>query len=117
MIVPSVAFGLRPERGRGRRPAAGAWLSAPGPGHDDQIERYVDAIAAELRTLGTPQPVRTLFLGGGTPSHLPTAPLARLLAEARHWLPPESGHEFSVEANPESLDADKVAVLADHGVT
>jgi oxygen-independent coproporphyrinogen-3 oxidase len=84
---------------------------------DHQIELYVDAVSAELATLGTPQPVRTIFLGGGTPSHLGAAPLARLLAAVLRWLPPEAGHEFSVEANPESLDDEKVAVLADHGVT
>jgi oxygen-independent coproporphyrinogen-3 oxidase len=77
----------------------------------------VDALSAELATLGTPQPVRTIFLGGGTPSHLGAAPLARLLSAVLHWLRPENGHEFSVEANPESLDDEKVAVLADHGVT
>src|SRR5262249_251299 len=65
---------------------------------------------------GRPQPVRTLFLGGGTPTHLDTRQLARLLADVTRWLPLEPGHEFSVEANPGTLDADKVAVLADHGV-
>src|SRR5262249_15363884 len=34
-----------------------------------------------------------------------------------HWLPLEAGGEFSVESNPGTLDAEKVAVLADHGVT
>src|SRR5262249_5082239 len=38
------------------------------------------------------------------------------VADATHWLPPEPGREFSVEANPGTLDADKVAVLAGHGV-
>ncbi len=85
-------------------------------GQDHQIELYVDAVTAELATLGTPQPVRTLFLGGGTPSHLGAQPLARLLSAVLHWLPPEAGVEFSIEANPESLDAEKVAILADHGV-
>src|SRR5262249_61936223 len=46
-----------------------------------------------------------------TPGHLD-----RLLGWILRWLPPEPGHEFSVEANPDSLDADKVKVLADHGV-
>src|SRR4051812_46022942 len=86
-------------------------------GQDHRIERYVDALAAELATLGTPQPVATLFVGGGTPSHLPAAALARLLAEVRRWLPPLPGHEWSVEANPDSLSDDKVDVLADAGVT
>ena len=28
----------------------------------------------------------------------------------------QPGHEFSLEANPDSLTADKIAILADHGV-
>jgi oxygen-independent coproporphyrinogen-3 oxidase len=86
-------------------------------GRDHLIDRYLDALAAELATLGSPQPVRTLFLGGGTPSHLSAAQLERLLDDVLRWLPPEPGHEFSIEANPDSLTADKIAVLADHGVT
>src|SRR5438552_18574437 len=86
-------------------------------GQDEHIDRYLDALAAELATLGLPQPVDTLFLGGGTPTHLNARQLERLLAEVLHWLPPRPGHEFSVEANPENLDADKVRILADHGVT
>ncbi len=86
-------------------------------GQDHWIELYLDALATELSTLNGPTPVRTLFLGGGTPSHLSAAQLERLLAAVRRWLPLKEGGEFSVEANPDSLDADKVAVLADHGVT
>jgi oxygen-independent coproporphyrinogen-3 oxidase len=86
-------------------------------GKDHLIDQYVDALSAELATLGTPQPVDTLFLGGGTPTHLAPAALARLLGAVLRWLPPRSNCEFSVEANPGTLDADKVAVLADHGVT
>lgn len=86
-------------------------------GQDDLADRYVEAVAVELATLGEPQPVETLFLGGGTPSQLTARQLERLLSAVLRWLPSRPGHEFSVEANPESLDADKVAVLADHGVT
>jgi oxygen-independent coproporphyrinogen-3 oxidase len=85
-------------------------------GHDDLIDRYLDALAAELATLQQPQPVQTLFLGGGTPTHLSPSQLERLLESVRHWLILQEGHEFSVEANPGTLDADKIAVLADHGV-
>jgi oxygen-independent coproporphyrinogen-3 oxidase len=86
-------------------------------GQDHLIELYLDALAAELSTLNQPTPVRTLFLGGGTPSHLSAVQLERLLAAVRGRLPLQEGGEFSVEANPDSLDADKVTVLADHGVT
>jgi oxygen-independent coproporphyrinogen-3 oxidase len=85
-------------------------------GQDAFIDRYLDALAAELATLGTPHSVETLFLGGGTPTHLDAGPLAQLLKTILYWLPPADGHEFSVEANPGTLDAEKVAVLAEHGV-
>jgi oxygen-independent coproporphyrinogen-3 oxidase len=93
-------------------------------GQDHLTDLYLDALATELATLlGTPQPVRTIFLGGGTPTYLSAAQLDRLLSAINRWLPfePEPGdehaHEFSVESNPGTLDADKVAVLAEHGVT
>ena len=87
-------------------------------GQDHLAELYVDAVLAELSTLGTPAPVRTLFLGGGTPTHLAPAALDRLLAGARYWLPPSGlGIELSVEANPDTLDDARVAVLAEQGVT
>src|SRR4030095_4313759 len=38
-------------------------------GQDHLIELYLDALAAELATLKAPQPVCTLFLGGGTPTY------------------------------------------------
>jgi oxygen-independent coproporphyrinogen-3 oxidase len=86
-------------------------------GQDDLIDRYLDALQRELATLGAAQRVRTLSLGGGTPSHLAAPRLARLLEMLARWLPREEGGEFSLEANPDSLDADKIALLADHGLT
>jgi oxygen-independent coproporphyrinogen-3 oxidase len=56
-------------------------------GNDHLIELYLDALAAELATLGTPRPVESLFIGGGTPTHLSPAQLQRLLGEVQKWLP------------------------------
>jgi oxygen-independent coproporphyrinogen-3 oxidase len=85
-------------------------------GQDHLTELYLDALEAEMATLGASQSVRTLFIGGGTPTHLSAEQLARLLTSIRRWLPLEPGGEWTIEANPDTLDADKVAVLADHGV-
>jgi oxygen-independent coproporphyrinogen-3 oxidase len=85
-------------------------------GQDHQIDRYIEALAAELSQLGHPQPVETIFLGGGTPTHLDARRLARLLAAIRRWLPVTPNYEFSVEANPGTLDTDKISVLAEYGV-
>jgi oxygen-independent coproporphyrinogen-3 oxidase len=85
-------------------------------GRDDLIGDYLRAIALELETLGEPQPVDTLFFGGGTPTHLPPAALETLLATALRWFPLEPGGEFSVEANPADLTPEMIALLAEHGV-
>lgn len=85
-------------------------------GKDEQIGTYGNALAAELATLGEPCPVDTIFLGGGTPSYLGMEQLERLLSLLARWLPLAPGGEYSIEANPESLSADKVALLAHHGV-
>ncbi len=86
-------------------------------GRDDLIEPYLRALELELCQLGTPREVDTLFFGGGTPTRLKAAQLRRLFELVRTWHPPAEGHEFSVEANPIDIDAETVAILAEHGVT
>lgn len=83
---------------------------------DDLIDTYITAIERELSSLETPRSVDTLFLGGGTPTHLAPEQLARLLALVRHWFPLAEGYEFSVEANPIDIIPARVQVLAEFGV-
>jgi oxygen-independent coproporphyrinogen-3 oxidase len=83
---------------------------------DDLVDPYLTALERELRQLQRPRPVRTLFLGGGTPTHLPPAPLRRLMQLLAEWLPREAGSEFSIEANPSGLDDERLEVLAAAGV-
>ena len=86
-------------------------------GRDDLIEAYLDALDRELSLLEGSRPVETLFIGGGTPTHLPPAQLARLLTIVRRWFSLADGGEFSIEANPFGFDADRVKILAELGVT
>jgi oxygen-independent coproporphyrinogen-3 oxidase len=86
-------------------------------GRDELIDRYLDALAAELATLATQRPIDTLFIGGGTPTYLHVAQLQRLLEMIPRWLLLQPRHEYSIEANPGTLHPDKIAILADHGVT
>lgn len=83
----------------------------------DLVDRYLLALERELSWLGSPRPVDTIFIGGGTPTYLPPAALQRLLQIVLTWFRPEVGHEFTIEANPGGLDGPRVAVLAAHGVT
>jgi oxygen-independent coproporphyrinogen-3 oxidase len=85
-------------------------------GRDDLIEDYLQALAIELHALGEPREVDTLFLGGGTPTHLSAEQLERLLSLVRRWFPLAADYEFSVEANPADLTDDRLGVLVGAGV-
>jgi oxygen-independent coproporphyrinogen-3 oxidase len=86
-------------------------------GKDERRAEYLRALAAELRRLESPRPVDTLFFGGGTPTYLTSRELERCLDDVLTWIPLHAGHEFSVEANPGTLDADKIKLLVDRGLT
>jgi len=86
-------------------------------GQDHLIDLYIEAVGEEMARLGDPVAVDTIFIGGGTPTYPSPAQLTRLLTTINRWLTLRSGGEFSVEATPESVTAEKVAVMAHHGVT
>jgi oxygen-independent coproporphyrinogen III oxidase len=86
-------------------------------GQDHLIDHYLEALALELGTLREPRPVETVFIGGGTPTHLNPEQLQRLLETINHWLPHPRGNEFSIESTPDSLTPDKAALLKTRGVT
>lgn len=86
-------------------------------GVDHLAERYLAALEREMAmTLGEPQEVDTIFVGGGTPTRLDAGQLARLTGLIRKWLVPARGAEWTVEANPGTLDREKADVLAAAGV-
>ncbi|HWR98682.1 MAG TPA: coproporphyrinogen-III oxidase family protein, partial [Candidatus Methanoperedens sp.] len=82
------------------------------------VEPYLDALLREIQ--GCPQAgrrVETLFFGGGTPSLLSGAQLARLLGAVRAVFAVAPGAEITLEANPGTLDAGKAAAWRALGVT
>ena len=86
-------------------------------GRDDLMPLYVEALTLELAGLGSPRGVDTIFIGGGTPTHLPLRELELVLQAVNRWLPLNPGGEFSIESNPESLNPEKCRLLAGAGVT
>ena len=59
----------------------------------------------------------TVFFGGGTPTILPANDLNRMLGAVRDIWGIEEGAEITTEANPDTVDADYIAALADGGFT
>ena len=72
---------------------------------------FIDALSRELdsRRGELTEPVKTIYIGGGTPSALPFEQLRRLF----EILPTDEVEEFTVEVNPENVDAGLVSMLAD----
>ncbi len=83
---------------------------------------YVDSAVAELqlarRVLGDAMPLaQTVFVGGGTPTLLPAADLARLVTAIRDVVGLADDAEVTTEANPESVDGEYLANLRHGGFT
>lgn len=57
------------------------------------------------------------FLGGGTPTTLPPAVIARILDRLRERFDVHSDAEVTVEANPDTVDVASLGVLREAGVT
>ena len=72
----------------------------------DALRSYVNTLCMEMdfwgHRLGRAA-ISSVFIGGGTPSLLPPAMLARLLEHAASTFRLDQGAEISMEANPESL--------------
>jgi putative oxygen-independent coproporphyrinogen III oxidase len=78
----------------------------------------LDEAAIAVAALGREPPVVTsVFVGGGTPTLLPPEDLARVLARLRELLAFAPGAEVTVEANPETVDAEVAGGLVAAGVT
>jgi len=89
-------------------------------GHASRLTFVHDAIA-ELRMarrfLSGDAVVQTVFFGGGTPTLLPAAHLIEILRVIDGEFGLAAGAEVTVEANPESVDAEMLARLAAGGFT
>ncbi|MBM7870215.1 oxygen-independent coproporphyrinogen-3 oxidase [Clostridium pascui] len=83
-------------------------------GEETLMDSYVDALCTELDDLGDYK-FNTIFIGGGTPSHL----------DIRHWeklkysidkLDKSDDLEFSVEVNPGTVSKEKLCRFKEMGV-
>lgn len=90
----------------------------------DQQQAFIESLELELAVAARfvpPGELRTLFVGGGTPSLLRVDLWRRLLETLdRHFSlrnrGPESAAEFTVECNPETVTPELMNVLAAGGV-
>jgi len=87
---------------------------------DHLIPQWFDCLQRELeqhrRESGARLPVDSIFIGGGTPTHLSVLQLQQLAELIAGHFELQSGGEYSMEANPDGLEAEKLRVLHEAGV-
>ena len=74
------------------------------------VDAYLEHLIQETRSYEIGK-LRTLYIGGGTPTALSAQQLAYLLTELHKVMDLSEVEEFTIEANPGDLDPDKIAVL------
>jgi oxygen-independent coproporphyrinogen III oxidase len=98
-------------------------------GQDHLMTLYLEALEAEFKLTPKPrsQTIRTVFIGGGTPTYFNTEQLDRLFSIINTWIQDSSSlrevtlrevtlREVSIESTPDSLSKEKIAVMKPHGL-
>ncbi len=92
------------------------------PDSPGAVARFLPALLGEIDIVAR-EPwtgavnLRSVFLGGGTPSLLPDEALAELLEHLRARFGVEAAAEITVECNPESVSLERLAGYRRAGVT
>ena len=87
--------------------------------HKERSADYLRYLGKEVelhtRHLGRGQAVSQLHLGGGTPTFMSDGELRQLMVMLRQHFEFVPGGEYSVEVDPRTVDAQRLAVLAELG--
>jgi oxygen-independent coproporphyrinogen-3 oxidase len=99
-------------------------LWAVGEHATDEIDEYLKVLSKEIEIVSREPAVqacavRSLYIGGGTPSLLSLDQLTRLFDQLKRSFTFADNYEFCIEANPDEnvLTPEKLAVLKESGVT
>lgn len=79
------------------------------------IKNYIDALEAEIKQRYHHEKIKTLYIGGGTPSSLSLEELKRLF-EVISIFPLDEEYEFTFEINVENVNEEKLRFLFSKGV-
>ena len=93
------------------------FLSAPA--HDGGMENYVNLLLREIEEQSIfygDHRVVSIFLGGGTPSLLPAGETGRILERVRDRFAVVEDAEITIECNPGTVTAEKLANYITHGI-
>jgi len=79
------------------------------------IDNYLEKLKKEVKERYKGEKIKTIFIGGGTPTSLDKEELTKLL-EITKIFNIENKIEFTIESNVESLDEDKLKIMKQYGI-
>lgn len=79
------------------------------------ILKYLNRLQEEIKLNYKGEKLNTIYIGGGTPTSLDYDELKYLLDIVKE-LKLNNGYEYTIEANVETLDLDKIKLLKEYGV-
>ncbi|HEL1200823.1 TPA: oxygen-independent coproporphyrinogen III oxidase [Streptococcus equi subsp. zooepidemicus] len=79
------------------------------------VDAYLEALIKEFESYQISS-LKTLYIGGGTPTAITAKQLDYLLSHLQQHLQLDQLEEFTIEANPGDLTEDKIAVLGQSAV-
>ncbi|MBW2598972.1 MAG: radical SAM family heme chaperone HemW [Deltaproteobacteria bacterium] len=83
----------------------------------EKISRFIDSILKEMELYrGCFDRFDTLYLGGGTPSLLDSAQLAKIIDGIRKYFPLSADAEITIEVNPGDLSRETAELLFKTGI-
>ena len=78
-----------------------------------QADAWLDALKREIQARGLPDSLKTIYIGGGTPTSLSHEQLETLLS----LLDGKDPQEYTIEVNPGTLEDETAEILVCHGIS
>ena len=79
------------------------------------INKYLDSLEKEIKSNYQGELLKTIYIGGGTPSSLNIDELTKLMKITK-LLNFDNDYEFTFECNPENITEEKLKLLKDNGI-
>ena len=83
--------------------------------NSNYVSKYLNKLEDEIKTRYKGELIKTIYIGGGTPSSLNNDELDRLLSILAIFNL-DSEYEYTIECNIESIDIDKINIFKSYGI-
>ena len=83
---------------------------------DDTQQKYVDKLIEEIKFKGTKEQLKSVFIGGGTPSCLSENLIAKIMTAVSTYFEINETTEITIECNPNSLNEQKLKAYRCAGI-